>query len=78
MAFAIQWFSWFDCMDGLRARRLKCGTPIGRLIDEAGDPFQYTWVATMLAYVFKFNPGIASLAFTIINFPIYTMEIKYI
>jgi len=26
-------------MDGMRARRLKCGTPIGRLVDEAGDPF---------------------------------------
>ena len=36
-AFAVTWFSWFDMMDGQRARRLKCGSPIGRIIDEAGD-----------------------------------------
>jgi phosphatidylglycerophosphate synthase len=36
-AFAIFWFSWFDMMDGQRARRMKCGTPIGRIVDEAGD-----------------------------------------
>jgi len=24
-------------MDGQRAKRLKCGTPIGRIIDEGGD-----------------------------------------
>lgn len=30
----LQWFSLFDIMDGLRARRLKCGSPLGRIIDE--------------------------------------------
>jgi phosphatidylglycerophosphate synthase len=33
-AFCIQWFSIFDIMDGMRARRQKTGTPLGRLIDE--------------------------------------------
>lgn len=33
-AFFIQWFSLHDIMDGMRARRLKCGTPLGRMIDE--------------------------------------------
>jgi len=36
-AFSLQWFSWWDMFDGARARRLKCGTPIGRIIDEGGD-----------------------------------------
>jgi len=31
---ALQWFSQFDIMDGMRARRLKCGSPLGRIIDE--------------------------------------------
>lgn len=35
--FCVQWFSIWDCMDGQRARRLKCGTSIGRVLDEAGD-----------------------------------------
>ena len=33
----ISWFSWFDIMDGIRARRLHCGSSLGRVIDEAGD-----------------------------------------
>ena len=37
MAFATQWFSQFDIMDGNRARRLKAGSPVGRLVDEAFD-----------------------------------------
>lgn len=31
---SLQWFSMFDIMDGMRARRLKCGSPLGRIIDE--------------------------------------------
>jgi len=37
VAAAFQWFSLFDVMDGMRARRLKCGSPLGRIIDEALD-----------------------------------------
>ena len=35
--FAVLWFSQFDIMDGLRARRQKSGSPLGRIIDEALD-----------------------------------------
>ena len=38
-AFAVYWFSIGDGIDGQRARRLKCGTPVGRLVDEASDPY---------------------------------------
>ncbi len=33
----LQWFSLNDCMDGMRAKRLKCGSPLGRVVDEAID-----------------------------------------
>ena len=33
----IQWFDMFDNADGVRARRLKCGSPVGRIVDEALD-----------------------------------------
>jgi phosphatidylglycerophosphate synthase len=39
-ALALQWFSLFDIMDGVRARRLKSGSPLGRIIDEALDMTQ--------------------------------------
>ena len=38
-------------MDGQRARRLKCGSPIGRIVDEAGDAYQYTFVALIMGYI---------------------------
>ena len=37
MALSLQWFSQNDIMDGLRARRQKSGSPLGRIIDEALD-----------------------------------------
>ena len=49
-------FSFFDMMDGQRAKRLKCGTPIGRIIDEAGDAMVYTWAAHILGYVINLPP----------------------
>ena len=40
-------------MDGQRARRLKCGTTIGRIIDEAGDSVQYTLISVVMGYALK-------------------------
>jgi len=37
MAMSLQWFSQHDLMDGLRARRQKSGSPLGRVVDEALD-----------------------------------------
>lgn len=68
-AAAVTTFSWFDIMDGQRARRLKCGTPIGRIIDEAGDSFQYTWVAFIMGYLVKVQPGWLCLSYALINCP---------
>lgn len=61
--FSIQWFSWFDCMDGARARRLKAGSPIGRIVDEAGDLMIYTNIAVIVGYIVKVPPGILCMSY---------------
>ena len=50
--FSIYWFSLWDIMDGLRARRLKCGSPLGRFIDEAGDTITQSNFSILLAYAY--------------------------
>jgi phosphatidylglycerophosphate synthase len=77
-AFSIQWFDWFDMMDGARARRLKAGSPIGRIIDEAGDLMIYTNIATIGAYCVRAPPGFLCLSYGVINFTSYFMEINFI
>ena len=77
-AFAVQWFSFFDMMDGQRARRLKCGSPIGRIVDQAGDLMMYTWFSFFLGYWFKVPPGWLCLSYAVINLPAYTIEISMI
>ena len=71
-AAAITHFSWFDIMDGQRARRLKCGTPLGRIIDESGDNFIYTWSALIIGYIVKVEPGWLCLSYGLILLPAYT------
>ena len=65
-------------MDGQRARRLKCGSPIGRIVDEAGDGVQYAMIAMMVGYVLRLEPGWLCLSFGLINMPMYSMETKFI
>ena len=70
-AFSVQWFSLFDAMDGQRARRLKCGTPIGRVLDEAGDMVQYTLFSIIMGYVTKVGPGWYMLGYFWSTLPCY-------
>jgi phosphatidylglycerophosphate synthase len=77
-AFCVQWFSVFDMMDGQRARRFKCGTPIGRLIDEAGDTMQYMMFAVIMGYVVKVPPGWLSLGYCMVNMAQYAMEMNFV
>ena len=49
-AFATQWFSWADLMDGLRARRLKSGSPVGRIVDEAFDIIMQSFYMLWIGY----------------------------
>ena len=48
--FSLQWFSLLDIMDGNRARRLKCGSPLGRLIDEGGDTITQANYSILMAF----------------------------
>ena len=65
-------------MDGARARRLKAGSPIGRIVDEAGDMMIYTNIAVVAGYFLRAPPGWLSLAPFLINIPAYAMEINFI
>ena len=52
---SIFWFDQLDIMDGCRARRLKVGSPLGRIIDEAGDLIVMSNYSLMMAYMFCFD-----------------------
>jgi hypothetical protein len=57
---------------------LSCGSPIGRVIDEAGDGVQYTCFAGIMGWIIGIPPGILCLSYGLINLPMYTMEINFI
>ena len=78
VATCVQLFSWADMIDGQRARRLKCGTSLGRVVDEAGDLVQYTWYSMIMGFVLKVKPGWSAICLIITNFPAFTMEMKFI
>jgi len=57
-AIVFQWFSLSDCMDGMRAKRLKCGSPLGRVVDEAIDQMVYSCVGAFIGYMLRIEPGL--------------------
>lgn len=57
---------------------MKIGTPIGRLVDEAGDSLQYSMVAMIMGHVMRLPPGMLNLSYGLLNLPQYSMEIKYL
>ena len=65
-------------MDGARARRLKCGTPIGRIIDEAGDLMIYSWFGFYVGYILKAEPGPLCSSYALINMGTFSIEMTYI
>ena len=65
-------------MDGARARRLKAGSPIGRIIDEGGDMMIYTNSAIITGYLTKAPPGFMCLSYALVNMPTYFMEMSFI
>lgn len=78
MALALQWFSQNDIMDGVRARRQKSGSPLGRIIDEALDMTQQACYSLWLGYLFRFDCIWFELSFIMTNVVFYSMEMKYI
>ena len=65
-------------MDGVRARRLKNGSPLGRIIDEALDMTQQTCYSLWLGYLFRLDSRFFELIFIMTNIVFYSMEMKYI
>ena len=76
-AFCIQWFTFFDIMDGNRARRLKVGSPLGRMIDEGGDTITQSAYCVLLAYAWQLNNGAFEIVILSFNFIFFSMEMKY-
>jgi len=75
--FAFYWFSAFDIMDGMRARRLRCGSPLGRIIDEALDQLSYAAMAHALGYMFRLPSGWWLFSISLVNVPFFAMEINH-
>jgi len=65
-------------MDGVRARRMKNGSPVGRIVDEALDTLQQACYGLWLGYVFRFDNLLFELMFLMPNLIFYTMEMKYV
>jgi phosphatidylglycerophosphate synthase len=64
-------------MDGCRARRLNCGSPFGRIIDEAGDTVVMANYSLLLAYALGYKNCYLELMFFFMNFAFYCMEVKH-
>lgn len=77
ICFFVHWFNIFDSLDGCRARRLKCGSGVGRIVDEAGDAVIYTLMAALFGYVYRVPPGWLTLSYGFINVSKYTIEVYY-
>ena len=75
--FFIFWFTLFDIMDGNRARRLKCGSPLGRMVDEGGDTITMAAYCVMLGYGWQLNNGFFEIVLLSLNFVFFSMEMKY-
>lgn len=65
-------------MDGIRARRQKSGSPLGRIIDEALDMTQQACYSLWMGYLFRFDCLVFEMALVLTNIVFYAMEMKYI
>jgi phosphatidylglycerophosphate synthase len=68
----------FDIMDGMRARRTRCGSPLGRIIDEGGDMVTQACYCVLIAYCFGVQDSILEFAFIQINITFYFMEMRQV
>ena len=75
--FLIEWFSQIDMMDGQRARRCKAGSPLGRIVDEAGDCLVMAHYSLLLAYIFGFRNEWLELIFFFMQIGFFGMEVQH-
>lgn len=64
-------------MDGLRARRLKSGSPLGRVVDEALDLLQQAAYCLWLGYCFNFDHWLLEMLYISYNMIFYFKETKF-
>lgn len=76
-AFIIHWFSVVDIADGCRARRLKVGSPLGRVIDEAGDLLSQTHCSIIIALAVGVDNVYAEMLFFMLNICFYAIELNH-
>ena len=55
VGLCLLWFSQHDIIDGVRARRQRSGSPIGRIIDEALDMVQQACYSVLMGFMFKWE-----------------------
>lgn len=65
-------------MDGVRARRQKSGSPLGRIIDEALDITQQACYSLWLGYLFNFDCLFFELLMVMANVTFFSMEMRFI
>jgi len=74
----LHFFSWNDCMDGIRARRQRSGSALGRLVDEALDMIQQAMYMAWTGYIFRFDCLFWEALMVGTNIVFHTMEMKFI
>ena len=73
----IYWFSLIDIADGCRARRLKIGSPLGRIVDEAGDILCQAHYCLIVCIAAGFDNVYAEIFCVVVNIVFYSMELKH-
>lgn len=56
---------------------MKCGSPLGRIIDEAIDQLAYTCIGCIIGYMLRIEPGIGLFSIGLVNVPFFAMEIRH-
>ena len=73
----IFWFSMIDICDGMRARRLKVGSPLGRFVDEAGDCIVMTSYSLIISYLLVFDHTLLDYINFYLVLGFFGMELKH-
>ena len=66
-----------DIFDGLRARRQRSGSPVGRLVDEAFDLVTLMCMSIFIGYGIQPNNSVLELLFFGANIIAFSMEMRF-
>ena len=65
-------------MDGLRARRQKSGSPVGRIVDEAFDMIMQAFYIVWVGYALQMDNRVLETAMLGPNIAFFAMEMRFI